>query len=336
MIETNKSLLPYHTFGAKVNAKYFTTAKSSHELAEIISENNNNNEFMIIGGGSNVLFTKDYEGLIIKNEIKGFEIIDEDDSTVTLKIGAGENWHNIVMKTVEKGWQGIENLALIPGTVGASPIQNIGAYGVEVKDVIQEVEVLDYSDFTLKTYSAKKCQFGYRNSIFKNELKGKISVISITIKLNKDWSFNTSYGAINDVLSKKPDLEVTPLRVANVIIGIRNSKLPDPKEIGNCGSFFKNPVLANTIADSILKEYPNAPHYPVGDDFTKIPAGWLIETTGWKGKSKGNVGTYPKQALVLVNNGGATGEEAWDLAMTIQQDVYNKFSIKIEPEVNIV
>ncbi|AZQ62082.1 UDP-N-acetylmuramate dehydrogenase [Flammeovirga pectinis] len=335
MIETNKSLLPYHTFGAKVNAKYFTIAKSSDELSQIISENLTN-QFMVIGGGSNVLFTKDYEGLIIKNEIKGFEVIDETDSTVTLKIGAGENWHDTVMKTVEHGWQGIENLALIPGTVGASPIQNIGAYGVEVKDVIQEVEVLDYSNFTIKTYSTSQCQFGYRNSIFKNELKGKVSVLSITIKLNKDWSFNTSYGAINDELSKNPELDITPLRVANVIIDIRNAKLPDPKEIGNCGSFFKNPVLSNEIANRILEEYPNAPHYPVGELTTKIPAGWLIETTGWKGRSKGNVGTYPKQALVLVNNGGATGEEAWDLAMTIQKDVYNKFSIKIEPEVNIV
>ncbi|WP_281614118.1 UDP-N-acetylmuramate dehydrogenase [Flammeovirga sp. SubArs3] len=336
MIETNKSLLPFHTFGAKVKTAQFSIIKSLDDLKEILDTTPS--KFMILGGGSNLLFTKDYDGLIIKNEIKGFEVVHENNSAVQIKIGAGENWHETVLRTADLDWQGIENLALIPGTVGASPIQNIGAYGTEVKDVIDEVEFYHHEKKEVMVYSNEECLFGYRNSIFKNELKGKITVLSITITLNKkeQWSFNTSYGIIENTIAEKNIQEITPKTLAQVIIDIRNSKLPDPKEIGNCGSFFKNPVLPNQEAQKILDQYPEAPHYKVGDDYTKIPAGWLIEKTGWKGKSKGHVGTYPKQALVLVNNGGATGEEAWDLALTIKQDVFTKFGVTIEPEVNII
>ncbi|OHX65498.1 UDP-N-acetylmuramate dehydrogenase [Flammeovirga pacifica] len=334
MIQTNISLLPFHTFGAKVNADFFTSVQTVEDLIDTINDNSKN--FLILGGGSNVLFTKNYEGLIIKNEIPGFEIIQENDQFIDIKIGAGENWHDMVMKTVSHGWQGIENLALIPGTVGAAPIQNIGAYGVEAKDVIIAVDYLNYEDLKVKTFTNQECNFGYRNSIFKNELKGKACVVNVTIRLNKQWDFNTSYGAINQQLEEKNITEVTPEILANTVIDIRNSKLPNPKEIGNCGSFFKNPVLPKDVVNPILEKYENAPHYKVGDDFIKLPAGWLIEKSGWKGKTKGNVGTYDKQALVLINKGGATGEEAWDLAMTIKRDVFTKFGIDIEPEVNII
>ncbi|MBD0402094.1 UDP-N-acetylmuramate dehydrogenase [Flammeovirga sp. EKP202] len=335
-MKTNISLLPYHTFGAKVNADFFTTFSNKEELTTILDQKPNDQNFIILGGGSNILFTKDFHGLIIKNEISGFEVISEDDHHITLKIGAGENWHDTVMQTVEKGWQGIENLALIPGTVGASPIQNIGAYGVEVKDVIQKVEFYHFDKKETFEYSNQECAFGYRNSIFKNELKGKIAVLSITIQLNKNWNFNTSYGAIEDEIENQGIENLTPLDLANVIIKIRESKLPDPNEIGNCGSFFKNPVLPKEDALKIIEKHPDAPHYIVGEEAIKIPAGWLIQTAGWKGKSLGNVGTYPKQALVLVNNGGATGEEAWALALQIQKDVKSQFGISIEPEVNIL
>ncbi|NME71162.1 UDP-N-acetylmuramate dehydrogenase [Flammeovirga aprica] len=335
-MKTNISLLPYHTFGAKVNADFFTTFSNKEELKTILQQKPADQNFIILGGGSNILFTQDFHGMIIKNEIRGFEVLSENDTHVTLKIGAGENWHDTVMKTVEKGWQGIENLALIPGTVGASPIQNIGAYGVEVKDVIQSVEFYHFEKDETFEYSNQDCQFGYRNSVFKNELKGKIAVLSITVKLNKEWNFNTSYGAIEDEIRAQEITHLTPLDLAKVIIKIRESKLPDPKEIGNCGSFFKNPVLPKSEALKIIEKYPEAPHYIVSDEFIKIPAGWLIQTAGWKGKSLGNVGTYPKQALVLVNNGGATGEEAWALALQIQKDVKTQFGIKIEPEVNII
>ncbi|ANQ48485.1 UDP-N-acetylmuramate dehydrogenase [Flammeovirga sp. MY04] len=334
MIEPNISLLPYHTFGAKVQAKEFTTVKSENELVEILKEQPK--KFLLLGGGSNILFTQDFEGLIIKNEIPGFEVINETDEYVDLQIGAGENWHETVMKTVQKGWQGIENLALIPGTVGAAPIQNIGAYGVEAKDVILSVDFINHDNLEKTTFSKEECNFGYRNSIFKHDLKGKASITSIKIRLSKKWKFNTSYGAINDKILEKNIKELTPDSLANIIIEIRNSKLPDPKVIGNCGSFFKNPVISKLEADKIISNYPSAPHYVIDENHTKIPAGWLIEQSGWKGKIKGNVGTYSKQALVLINNGGATGEEAWDLAMTIKRDVFTKFGIEIEPEVNII
>lgn len=335
-MKTNISLLPYHTFGAKVTADYFTTFSTVDELTSIVNQKKERLPFLILGGGSNVLFTKNYHGLIIKNEIKGFEVIHENEKEVTLKIGAGENWHETVLKTTEKGWQGIENLALIPGTMGASPIQNIGAYGVEVKDVIESVTFYHLEEKCIKTYQNAECHFGYRNSIFKKELKGKIVVTSVTIKLNKKFDFNTSYGVIEEEIKRQNITRLTPAMLAQIIIKIRESKLPNPSEIGNCGSFFKNPVLLKEDAQKVIDNYPNAPHYIVNDNKIKIPAGWLIQTAGWKGKSLGNVGTYPKQALVLVNNGGATGEEAWNLALQIQKDVKDQFGITIEPEVNIV
>lgn len=336
-IEEDISLRKHNTFGIDCRARYFTTATSAEDLralrqTEVFRTCGN----LVLGGGSNVLFTGDFDGLIIHNEMLGKEVIDEDGKHIWLRVRAGENWHELVGHCVENGWGGIENLALIPGCVGAAPIQNIGAYGVELKDVLVSVEVFEWATGDIRVYFNEDCRFGYRDSIFKQELKGKVVVAAITIKLARMPEVNTAYGAIREVLEQK---DISNPRIADVyraVIDIRRSKLPDPAEIGNAGSFFKNPELPKAEAEAILQAHPGAPHYIVDEQTIKIPAGWLIEQCGWKGSRRGQIGVHDRQALVLVNHGGGKGTEIRDLAMEILESVKEKFGVELTPEVNIV
>jgi len=330
----NISLKPYNTFGIEVNAKRFVKIESTNQLNGILQ--NNNLPLLILGGGSNILLTKDFEGLVIKNNIKGIEIVKETENEVILKVGAGEVWHKFVLYCINNGYAGIENLSLIPGCVGASPMQNIGAYGVEVKDVILEVEASHVKNQNITIFKNKDCEFGYRSSIFKTTEKGNYIITSVTFKLNKKAIINTFYGAINNELKRLNIEKPTIKEVSNAVIKIRTEKLPNPAEIGNSGSFFKNPVVNVTVKNKIQKEYPNLPNYPQKNETFKLAAGWLIEQCGWKGKTINNYGVYKNQALVLVNYGGATGKEILELSEDIIQSVKLKFDIELEREVNIL
>lgn len=291
----------------------------------------------ILGGGSNILFTGDVPGLLLKNEIQGIEVVRTHKNKVWVKAGGGVVWHTFVQWAVSQGLGGLENLSLIPGTVGASPIQNIGAYGVELKDVFVKLEAYEWETGQIRTFSKSVCQFGYRDSIFKRAAKGRYCILSVTFSLTKatQHRLNLSYGDIQKTLTAQnithPDIQA----VSQAVIHIRSSKLPDPANIGNCGSFFKNPETARSVLDRIRKNYPNAPGYDLPDGRVKIPAGWLIEQCGWKGKRVGNTGCYEKQALVLVNHGGAVGAEVLQLARDIIASVKQKFEVELEPEVNI-
>ena len=334
IVQKQISLKSYNTFGIDVKAAQFVEVTSSSQLQTILEKNTLS--LLILGGGSNLLLTKDFNGLVIKNNIKGIEIIAEDNSSVTLKVGAGENWHEFVIYCIENNYCGIENLSLIPGNVGASPMQNIGAYGVEVKDVITKVEVVGLKDFTVKEFTNQECNFGYRTSIFKTSEKGNYFITSVTFRLSKRTNLNTSYGAIDAELEKRNVKNPSIKDVSDAVIAIRKSKLPDPKEIGNSGSFFKNPVISEEEKNKILESYSNAPSYPQPDGTFKMAAGWLIEQCGWKGKTIGNYGVHDKQALVLVNYGGAKGSEIFQLSEDIIQSVQQKFNITLEREVNII
>ena len=292
---------------------------------------------LILGGGSNLLPTKDIDGLVLKVDIRGKEEIPgKDQNNVWVRSKAGENWHQLVLWTLQNGWGGLENLSLIPGNVGTAPIQNIGAYGVELKDVMVQCNGF-YLDGTPATFSNEECQFGYRDSIFKNDLKGKFIITGVDFKLTrKNHLLNTSYGAIRTELEQMGISEPTPLDVSRAVIRIRKSKLPDPALVGNAGSFFKNPVIEDREIDEIKSTYPDLVSYPVGNGRSKVAAGWLIEKAGWKGKDLGGYGVNPNQALVLVNYGGATGPQMWGLALEIIQDIQSKFGIQLEPEVNIL
>ncbi|BDC99820.1 UDP-N-acetylmuramate dehydrogenase [Persicobacter psychrovividus] len=336
-IQENHSLAGLNTFGVSETAKYFTSITSVEELKEVLaSDIFQQNPWMMLGGGSNVLFTKPYDGLIILNQIKGIELVKEDESNVFLKVGAGEVWHEVVLHTLANGWFGMENMSLIPGSVGASPIQNIGAYGMELKDVFESLEAVEVATGKLKTFTHEECAFGYRDSFFKRAGKGKFIITSVCLKLNKSAQINVSYGAIQQVLEEKGITEITPKAVSDAVIEIRQSKLPDPKEIGNGGSFFKNPVIEEDQYLDLKEEFPRLSGYPAGKGFVKIPAGFLIDQAGWKGYRKGNVGVHEKQALVLVNFGGNNGQAIIDLAKEIQASVMEKFGVEIQPEVNII
>ncbi len=290
----------------------------------------------MLGGGSNLLLTKDVDGLVLKNEIGGIDIVKEDENHIYVKSGAGVNWHDLVMYCVEKGFAGMENLSLIPGSVGASPMQNIGAYGVEIKDVFHELEAYHLYDKTGKTFSADECRFGYRESVFKRQYKGQFIITSVTYRLNKTPVFHTSYGAIKQELEAMGVAELSIRAISQAVINIRRSKLPDPAETGNAGSFFKNPQIEKSRFAALQKDHPAIPAFPFDDTFVKVPAGWLIEQCGWKGFRRGDAGCYPKQALVLVNYGGATGQEIFSLSEEILQSVLHRFGIALEREVNIV
>lgn len=336
IIKENVSLKGYNTMGISAVTRYFCQISSVDDLREVLrSEQFSAMPKLILGGGSNLLFTGDYEGLVIKIAIMGREAISETEDQVQVKIGAGENWHHWVLYAIENGWGGIENLSLIPGTVGAAPMQNIGAYGVEIKEVFESLEAVNLNSAELRTFNAEDCQFGYRNSIFKNELKNQYVITSVTLKLSKKPTINTSYGAIRATLSQmgvqSPDIK----SVSEAVIHIRQSKLPDPAEIGNAGSFFKNPVIDKAHYESLKMVYPTIPGYEQHDQ-VKVPAAWLIEQCGWKGKTIGEIGVHKRQALVLVNYGNGKGKDLQKLAEEIQKSVADKFGIQLQTEVNIV
>ena len=336
-IQHDISLKPYNTFGIDVRAKIFARFSNVDELNEALNYNpTTTNQKLILGGGSNILFTKKFDGTVLKNEISGIEIVNEDEEYVYIKAGAGENWHRFVMYCVQNDYAGVENLSLIPGHLGASPMQNIGAYGVEIKDVFHELEAFHMEDKTVQKFSQKDCAFGYRDSVFKNKFRNQFVILSVTYRLSKKPKFNTSYGAIQQELEKMSVKELSIQAISQAVINIRSTKLPDPKELGNAGSFFKNPQLPNEKFTSLKNLYPNLPSFPVDENFTKVPAGWLIEQCGWKGYRKGDAGCYEKQALVLVNYANATGEEIFELSEEILNSVKSKFNIVIEREVNII
>jgi UDP-N-acetylmuramate dehydrogenase len=336
VLQENISLRPYNTFSIEANARYFTSFDSVPALEEIYGSEIRDQGSLVLGGGSNILLVKDFDGVVLKNEITGIEVVREDEDFVYVKAGAGENWHQFVLFCVENNYAGVENLSLIPGNVGASPMQNIGAYGVEIKDVFCELEAFHKAAGVIQRFSLEECGFGYRESVFKNKFKDQFVIASVTYRLSKRPSFNTSYGAINQELEKMGVKQLTVQTVSQAVINIRSSKLPNPKEIGNAGSFFKNPIIANEQYKELKTRFPNMVAFPSDADHTKLAAGWLIEQCGWKGYRKGDAGCYPKQALVLVNYGQATGTEIWDLSEEIIQSVQRTFEVVLEREVNII
>lgn len=335
MIQTNVDLQPYNTFGISCTAKRFALFKDAESLTEVLKQRGDD-ALLILGGGSNILLTRDFDGLVLKNEVLGFNIIEEDSSSVLVEAGAGEVWHEFVLYCIDNEFGGIENLSLIPGSVGASPMQNIGAYGVEIKDTFVSLEAYHIDSGEVHTFNHEQCEFGYRESVFKRALKGKYIILSVRFRLSKHHKINTSYGAIEAELSNMGVSKPSIRDVSNAVITIRSSKLPDPKEIGNAGSFFKNPVVEQNIVDSIADRFDQFPRYPATDGKTKLAAGWLIEQAGWKGKTFGTYGVHKKQALVLVNYGGSKGVEIYDLSQRIIEDVREKFGITLEREVNMI
>jgi UDP-N-acetylmuramate dehydrogenase len=290
-----------------------------------------------LGGGSNILFTKDYDGAILKNEIKGIELQHEDADYVYVKVGAGENWHQFVLHCINHNWAGVENLSLIPGNIGASPIQNIGAYGVELDDVFWSLEAFHLSEKKIHTFTATDCEFGYRDSVFKNRYKNEFAILSVTFQLKKKPIYHVSYGAITEELEKMGVKDLSIKAISQAVISIRSSKLPDPQKIANAGSFFKNPEVPTSKYEGLKLEFPSIVAYPLAKGpVVKLAAGWMIEQCGWKGYRKGDAGCHAKQALVLVNYGNATGKEIYDLSEEILQSVKNKFDIVLEREVNII
>lgn len=358
MVEKSISLKAYNTFSINVLAQYFTSFDSLGTLIEILSDNKYSlNEKLILGGGSNILFTKNFDGLVLKNEIKGIEIVKEDAEYVYVKAAAGENWHQLVLYCIDKNLAGLENLSLIPGCVGASPMQNIGAYGVEIKDAFLELEAFHLKEKNIVTFNATDCQFGYRESIFKNRFKGQFIILNVTFRLCKNPNFDTSYGAINQELEQMGIQELSIQAISQAVINIRSSKLPDPKQIGNAGSFFKNPTISAAKYQALKDKYPEMVGYPIHYSLSKatnslsvtslkepdackvetfkLAAGWLIEKCGWKGFRDGDAGVHNKQALVLVNYGQASGNKVYTLSQKIILSVQEKFNIILEREVNI-
>lgn len=334
-LQKNISLLNYNTFGIGAKTKYFQEFNSLNDLKEILNNKELKKEAkLILGGGSNVLFTKDFNGIILKNDLKGIEVVSENTDSVFVKSAAGEIWHNFVLYCIDKNFGGIENLSLIPGSVGASPMQNIGAYGVEIKDVFYELEALNIYTLELLKFTNSACKFGYRESVFKNIEKDNFIITSVTFKLQKQPVINTSYGAIEQELEKLKITSPTIKDVSNAVCSIRSLKLPNPKNIGNAGSFFKNPTVSIEKYTQLKKDFPDIVGYPQ-NNVIKLAAGWLIEKAGWKGKQIGNVGVHKNQALVLVNYGNAKGEEVINLANNIKDSVNQLFGINLEIEVNI-
>ncbi len=337
IIQKNRSLKEFNTFHVEAYAKYFCEVNDISELELLFADDRFSNEQkLILGGGSNLLFTKDFNGIVIKNNIGGIEVISENENEVMIKAGAGIDWDKFVEYTINAGFNGLENLSLIPGTVGASPIQNIGAYGVEVKDVIESVNGFMLDSLVQKSFSNSECKFGYRDSIFKNELKNKFIVISVIFKLSKNGKVKSDYEAIRNYISYNKTAEVTPEAIRNAVIEIRKSKLPDPNEIGNAGSFFKNPVISYEKFKKLKKQFPDLNGYKINDNSIKISAGWLIEKCELKGKRENNVGIYDKQALVIVNYGTLSGKDILEFAQTVKAEVERKFSIDLIYEVNIL
>lgn len=336
-IQKNVSLKKYNTFGIEVTAAFFTEVASVDELKCIVQNDDYKHvDKLFLGGGSNILFTQNVGGLVVLNRIKGIEITKETHRHVWIKAGAGEVWHEFVMYCVARNYGGMENLSLIPGTVGAAPMQNIGAYGVEIKDTFESLEALNLESLKIETFDNEKCRFGYRESIFKHEAKGKYVILNVTFRLLKTPIFRTDYGAIKDTLREMNVEQPTVKTISDAVIHIRKSKLPNPAEIGNAGSFFKNPEIPKVQFEALRQQFAEVPSYPINEIAVKVPAGWLIEQAGWKGKRFGEIGVHAKQALVLVNYGNGNGNDIKNLAFEIQASVEQKFGIKLTPEVNFI
>ncbi|GAB3944796.1 UDP-N-acetylmuramate dehydrogenase [Spirosoma harenae] len=338
-IESHVSLKPYNTFRIDANARYWVDITNEEDLQTLLQLS----EFLdtpklILGGGSNVLLCRNFDGLVVKVSLQGLEIVREDDTHVYLKVGAGMVWHDLVMFCVNRGYAGVENLSLIPGTVGAAPMQNIGAYGVELEQVFESLTAVHSTTGEKRTFTHADCEFGYRESVFKRALKGQYIITSVTLQLDKQPTFHTRYGAIQETLTEMGISEdkLTIKAISEAVMRIRRSKLPDPAQIGNAGSFFKNPEIPKAQFDALQIAYPTLPGYPLGDKVVKVPAGWLIEQAGWKGYRSGDAGVHAKQALVLVNYDSATGDQILALAQQVQKSVQEKFGITISPEVNVV
>jgi len=334
-IEQNKSLKEFNTFGIAADAAFFGSFTNVAELEALLSYQPQLST-LILGGGSNILFTGNFTGRVLKNEIKGIETIRQDDSFVYVKAGAGENWHRFVLFCIAQNWGGVENLSLIPGNIGASPMQNIGAYGVEIKDVFESLEAYHLHDKKMVEFNLPDCAFGYRESVFKRKYRDQFAIVSVTLKLRKQPIFHTSYGAIAEALEKAAVQTLSIKSISDAVIRIRSSKLPDPAVIGNAGSFFKNPELPAEPFGMLKEKFPAIVGYPLPNGMVKLAAGWLIEQCGWKGYRKGDAGCHAKQALVLVNYGHASGSEIYDLSTAIQQSVIEKFGVTLEREVNII
>ena len=336
LLQQNVSLKPYNTFSIAATANFFVEIKNASELSELFAlPESKNQKILVLGGGSNMLFTKDFKGLVIKISISGIDYAENGDE-VKIVVGAGVVWNDLVTFCVAKGFAGLENLTLIPGTVGASPIQNIGAYGVELKDVFSSCTAYEIATSQIKTFNFEDCNFGYRESIFKNELKGKYIITSVTFCLNKKAAIQTQYGAITAELERRNIKQPNIADVSAVVADIRVSKLPDPSTIGNAGSFFKNPVIENEQFERLVAQFPDVVNYPAPAGKIKLAAGWLIEQCGFKGKVVGQTGTWKNQALVLVNHGYASGQEVYDFSEQIINSVYAKFGVKLSREVNIL
>ncbi|RZL39732.1 MAG: UDP-N-acetylmuramate dehydrogenase [Pedobacter sp.] len=336
IIQHQYSLKQLNTFGIDVKAKLYAEITTTDDLNEVFSNPLvKENKLLVLGGGSNMLFTKDYDGLVLKISISGINVRVEDDA-ILVTAGAGEVWDSLVKYCVTNGYAGIENLTLIPGTVGASPIQNIGAYGVEIKDVFESCTAFEIATGEVKTFNKADCEFAYRESVFKGKLKGKYIITSVTYRLSSAANLQTHYGAINAELERREIMEPTMADISNVVAAIRVSKLPDPSTIGNAGSFFKNPIIDRAVFEKLLSNFPDIPHYPAVDGRVKLAAGWLIEQCNFKGVVDGNTGTWKNQALVLVNHGGATGQEVYRFSEKIITAVQQKFGVLLEREVNIL
>ncbi|MGX5817556.1 UDP-N-acetylmuramate dehydrogenase [Chitinophaga lutea] len=336
-VSENVSLRPYNTFGIDAAARYFTTFRNQEELQEILLDPRwRSVPRMILGGGSNILLTQNFDGLVLKNEVKGIEVVAEDDDHVYVQAGAGENWHQFVLHCIGKGLAGLENLSLIPGNVGASPMQNIGAYGVEIKDTFHELEALSIDGKSATLFNAAACAFGYRESVFKRRYRDQFVILNVTYRLSKHPTFHTSYGAITQELEQMGVKDLSIRNISQAVINIRSSKLPNPAEIGNAGSFFKNPEVTREKYEQLKADFPNVVAYPLPNDHYKLAAGWLIEQCGWKGYREGDAGVHVKQALVLVNYGHAKGNEIYALSTKVLESVQEKFGVQLEREVNIV
>lgn len=338
-VQTNVSLKPYNTFGIDALTRYWVEITNETDLLTLL----NSPDYLdipklILGGGSNVLLTQNFDGMVIKISIQGINVAREDDEHVYLTAGAGVNWHELVMHCVGQGLAGMENLSLIPGTAGAAPMQNIGAYGVEIEQLFDSLTAVHVHTGEQRRFNHADCRFGYRESVFKQELKEQYIITSVTFRLDKNPTFHTRYGAIQETLTAMgiTDETLSIKAISDAVIHIRQSKLPDPAEIGNAGSFFKNPEIPKAQFDRLKTQFPSMPGYPVGDEAVKVPAGWLIEQSGWKGKRIGDAGVHAKQALVLVNYDSATGDEIIALARQVQATISEMFGIHLTPEVNVV
>jgi UDP-N-acetylmuramate dehydrogenase len=336
-IQQNIPLRQYNTLGIDAIARQFAAFNSVDELIKLIEINPIPGKTpLILGGGSNMLFKDHVTGLVLKNEIPGLETVKEDDDHVYVKVGAGTNWHSFVQFCLQNNWAGVENLSLIPGCVGASPMQNIGAYGVEIKEVFEQLEAFHVHDKKVHVFNARDCEFGYRESVFKGKYRNQYIILNVTYRLNKTPKFNTSYGAIEQELERMGVQQLSIQAISQAVINIRTSKLPDPAKIGNAGSFFKNPSVTADVYAQLKTQYPNIVGYPNADGTVKLAAGWLIEQSGWKGYRRGDAGVHEKQALVLVNYGNATGKEIYDLSEDVMKSVHAKFGVHLEREVNVV